>query len=703
MNLFKKPDSNLIGRWLLRLALCGGLVTGPAILMAAPSPDLMPLPANLKQGPGDFRVTAALRVAFAGVRNARLDNALARTLRAWESRSGLAFARDATGHFIPAVDEATAGLIIGCTQAGADIPELREDESYSLQISPTQVRLSAASGRGILHGLATLQQLLQADPAGWFLPEATITDRPRFPWRGLMIDVCRHWQPMAVLQRNLDGMALVKLNVLHLHLTEDQGFRIESKTFPRLHEQGSDGDYFTQDEMRDLIAYAADRGIRVVPEFDIPGHATSWLVGYPELGSAPGPYVIERKWGVFNPVLDPTNEEVYRLLTGFLGEMAALFPDPYLHIGGDENNGVDWNANPAIQRFIRDHNLKDNAGLHAWFNQRVNGILQQAGKKLVGWDEVLHPDLPPGSVVHSWRGAQGLADATARGYATILSNGYYIDLMHPASDHYLNDPIPEGNHLTPEQQQLVLGGEATMWAEWVDPATIDSRIWPRTAAIAERLWSPDSVRDVAEMYRRLAVVSQRLEEAGLQHLSYLEPALRRLVGGQTRPAELADLREFVDLVEPVKVYQRGQQQPDATQFTPLTNLVDCARADSEPSRQFAEAVAGFLQKPRSAGAAEALASQLSAWKGLAMRLDAGLMQSSPRLQAARPLLVSVRDACEVGVAALTMLTSGATPPTGWKENQLAGLQRAARPHAALELPFIASIRQLVEAVGPTAR
>src|SRR5262249_43312305 len=162
----------------------------------------------------------------------------------------------------------------------------------------------------------------------YYMPAVTIQDAPRFRWRGLMIDVARHWIPMDVLKRNMDLMAAVKLNVLHLHLTDDQGFRIESKKFPKLHEMGSDGNFFTQAEMKEIIAYAAERGIRVVPEFDMPGHTTAWLVGHPELGSAPGPYSIEREWGIMLPVLDPTRDEVYKLLDGFLGEMAALFPDP---------------------------------------------------------------------------------------------------------------------------------------------------------------------------------------------------------------------------------------------------------------------------------------------------------------------------------------------------------------------------------------
>src|SRR5204863_3755159 len=180
---------------------------------------------------------------------------------------------------------------------------------------------------GALHGLETLLQLIDADRDGYYLPGVSIQDQPRFPWRGLLIDVGRHYEPMEVLKRNLDAMAAVKLNVLHWHLTEDQGFRIESKKFPELTGLGSDGLYYTQDQAREIIAYARERGIRVVPEFDMPGHVQSWLVGYPELGSAPGPFEVARKWGVMDATFDPSNEKVYKFLDVFIGEMAKLFPD----------------------------------------------------------------------------------------------------------------------------------------------------------------------------------------------------------------------------------------------------------------------------------------------------------------------------------------------------------------------------------------
>lgn len=676
--------------------LLGGLLAGQVTMANPKESVLMPTPASLQIGSGRLLVTAGFRAAFTGVQDARLTRATARTLRAMEERSGLTFARTVTGEYAPA-DAGSAQLVIECAAAGEAIPQLGENESYALEISPTHVLLRAPTACGVLHGLATLRQLLQSDAANWFLPVVAIADEPRFPWRGLMIDVCRHWQPMDVIKRNLDGMALVKLNVLHLHLTEDQGFRIESKTHPRLHELGSDGHYFTQNEMREIIAYAAARGIRVVPEFDIPGHATSWLVGHPELGSAPGPYAIERKWGVFSPVLDPTNEEVYRVLDGFLGEMAALFPDPYLHIGGDENNGKHWMANAHIQQFIRDHNLKDNAGLHAHFNQRVNAILLKHGKKLVGWDEILHPDLPAGSVVHSWRGPDGIAAATKQGFQVLLSNGYYIDLNHPAAKHYLNDPAPAAASLTAAQRALVLGGEATMWAEWVTPELIDSRIWPRTAAIAERLWSPENVRDVPGMYRRLAIVSRRLEEAGLQHESYIDPALRRLAGDQVTVEDLRALRIFVDLLEPVKDYKRGSQQPGATQFMPLDGLVDCARPDSAPSREFATALDQFLAAPPSPETAKLVVMILNDWRAAARHLLVRLPALSPRLAEARPLLQALVDAAESGTIAAVARRDGRNLTAVEAIAFAEAVKGASQAYAAVEMPASQSLAKLLNA------
>src|SRR5882672_11475949 len=304
-----------------------------AEVMAPVQLNLMPVPSSLQTQTGRLPITGNFNVAVKNHTDDRLRAGIARMLTRLAGRTVLTLPADL------AADESTATLVVQCERAGDPIPSLNENESYSLEITDQQARLVAPTVVGALRGLETLLQLLECDRDGYYLPGVQIQDHPRFPWRGLMIDVGRHYQPMEVLKRNLDAMAAVKLNVLHWHLTEDQGFRIESKKFPRLHQMGSDGKFYTQDQAREIIAYARERGIRVVPEFDLPGHATSWLVGYPELGSAPGPYTIERKVGIFEPALDPTRDSTYKFLEGFLGEMAALFPDAYLHIGGDENEG----------------------------------------------------------------------------------------------------------------------------------------------------------------------------------------------------------------------------------------------------------------------------------------------------------------------------------------------------------------------------
>ena len=233
------------------------------------------------------------------------------------------------------------------------------------------------------------------------------------------------------------------------------------------------------------------------------------------LASGKGPYQIEREWGVSDPAMEPPRESTYQFLDRFIAEMTVLFPDAYFHIGGDECNGKEWDANPRIQQYMREHNIKDNAALQAYFTERVQKLVTKRGKMTVGWDEVLQPNTPKDVVIQSWRGQKSLAQAAIGGNRGLLSTGYYIDLNQPASQHYAVDPMEGATaNLTPEQQKLILGGEATMWSEFVTPENVGSRIWPRTAAIAERLWSPQDVKNVDSMYDRLAIVSEKLNYFG---------------------------------------------------------------------------------------------------------------------------------------------------------------------------------------------
>ena len=662
---------------------------GPSTTLDAPGQlNLIPVPASVQLQAGRLAITNAFSVATKGFADDRLRGGIARMTSRLAGRTVITLPLDLTN------DESKATLVIQCGGAGNAIPSLNEDESYRLEITDQQARLSAPTVVGALRGLETFLQLLRGDREGFYLPGIRIQDQPRFPWRGLLIDVARHFETMEVLKRNLDAMAAVKLNVFHWHLTEDQGFRVESKKFSKLHQLGSDGNYYTQDQVREIIAYARDRGIRVVPEFDIPGHSTSWLVGYPELGSAPGPYTIERRPGIFEPALDPTSEQVYKFLDTFRGEMAALFPDAYLHIGGDENEGKQWDRNPKIQAYMKEKGIKDNHALQAYFTQRLLKILQKHRKKMIGWDEILQPELPKDVAIHSWRGTAALAEAAKKGYDGILSNGYYIDLMFPASQHYLADPLPADTTLTAEEAKHILGGEATMWGEWVSHETIDSRIWPRTAAIAERLWSPQSVTDVADMYRRLAVISLQLEELGLTHKRNRDMLLRRLV----RNENIGPLRTLTAVIEPVKEYRRYQMRPQ-TMLSPLTGVVDAVLPDSEAARRFATAVDGLLlDAPRFELYRQEISNTLTQWSDSSLALNP-IIDRAPALEEVRPLAKDLGELGRSGREALAYLVSGTPPPTQWRETNLARIDEAAKPKAALEFAVILSVRKLVIAAA----
>ena len=650
--------------------------------------NLMPVPMNVDWKTGRLPVTKNFTVAVAGQTDERLKSYIDRVIKRMEGRTVLEFSRDLSN------DAANAQLLIETKSTGNPIPRLGDDESYNLEISDKQAKITAQNTVGAMRGLETFLQLLAGDKDGFYFPAVSINDKPRFEWRGLMIDSARHFQPMEVLKRNLDAMAAVKLNVLHWHLTDNQGFRIESVKMPELTAMGSDKMFYTQTQAREIIQYAADRGIRVVPEFDMPGHATALLVSHPEVGSgAPGEtYKIERLPGIFDPTLDPTNEKTYKLLEVFFAEMSALFPDNYLHIGGDENEGKQWAANAKIQAFMHEKGIKDKHGLQTYFNQRILKFLEKDDKIMMGWDEILQPDLPKDVVIQSWRGQKALAEAARQGYRGILSNGYYIDLMFPAAQHYVVDPLPADTTLTPEEQKRILGGEATMWSEWVSPETIDSRIWTRTAAIAERFWSPQSVNQVDDMYRRLAVVNVQLEELGLTHRKNQAMLLRRLAGDQ----DISNLQKLVAVVEPVKEYRRYQARPQ-NMLSPLTGLVDAAQADAPQARMFNNAVDEMLTD-NSAANAESIRQMLTDWSDTATKLQPQ-MENSAALAEAGPLVADWKNLSQIGLDALSYLEKGGLPPAGWRDAQFAALAPIAKSKAALEFPVVSGVKLLVAAAS----
>ena len=659
-----------------------------ALSQSQPQLNLMPMPASVQQSTGALPIVQSFSVGITGVHDPALEAGIQRFIAHLSRQTGIPF-RPQSG--------ASPTLTVHSDKALESVQKLGEDESYQLTLTDSSAQLTAPTTLGALHGLQTFLQLVTIGPSGFSAPAVTIKDQPRFPWRGLMIDVSRHFIPIDVLRRNLDAMAAVKMNVFHWHLSDNQGFRVESKRFPKLSAMGSDGQFYTQDQIRAVIAYAHDRGIRVVPEFDMPGHSTAWFVGYPELASAPGPYQIERGVGVFDPAMDPTQEETYRFLDGFIAEMAKLFPDAYFHIGGDEVNGKQWDANPKIQAFIHSHGMKSNQDLQAYFNQRVQKIVAKNQKIMIGWDEVLNPNLPKTIVIQSWRGQKSLADAARQGYSGLLSSGYYVDLMWSAARHYAVDPMSDAAAtLAPEETNRILGGESCMWAEWITPENVDSRIWPRSAAIAERLWSPQSVTDIASMYNRLDAISLDLEWLGLTHRSARTHMLQRMAGSE----DISALRVLADAVEPVKDYDREkfEHQPVDVR-APLTRLIDATYPESDTAREFANLVLQFVQSGYKDQAAKAqIRNWLTLWRDNDAKLHP-LLQQSALLQEDIPVSQNLAMLAAAGLQAIDYLDKGLPEPDLWKAQQSAVIEQAKKPVAGLLLMVVGPVQQLVEVSG----
>ncbi|SFS42276.1 beta-N-acetylhexosaminidase [Lutibacter maritimus] len=554
--------------------------------------NLMPWPQELVLGKSKLEIQPDFTIVVHQKITKRIEIATTKFLRRLSGRTGVFFDN---GFAFNANSIQNATLEIFYKRAGK--LEINEDESYQLKTSSNKISIEATTDIGVIYALETLLQLLDNNDTSYYFPEVSINDFPRFTWRGLMIDVARHFHPVDVLKRNLDAMAAVKMNVFHWHLTDDQGFRIESKKHPKLHQLGSDGQYYTQEQIKDVVQYASDRGIRVVPEIDVPGHATAILTAYPEIGSKDTIYSIERFSGIFDPTLDPTNEKTYEILGDLFAEMAELFPDKYFHIGGDENEGKHWDENEHIQSFKKKHNLQSNHDLQTFMNIRLEEILVKLGKSVMGWEEIMTDKMPKSALIHSWKGKNegvpqrsSLFLAAKKGYNTILSNGYYIDLMQPVSEHYLVDPLPKNNNLSAIEKARVLGGEATMWSELATKLTLDSRLWPRTAAIAERFWSSEAIVDVSNMYKRLGVISFRLEELGITHIRNRDVILRNITNNQNIEA----LITLAKVYEPLKIYSRNAGGTEYKTYSPFTLFADACTADASDAIIFKELVHNFI-------------------------------------------------------------------------------------------------------------
>ena len=666
-------------------------MTVSAFAASADPPALMPMPQKLEAGAGALAIDQRFTVT-ATLADPRLESALNRLVARLSRQTGMAIPRGKP------LAGAHATLRVQCAARGPLYPTLGEDESYQLEVTPEGALLKAATVDGALHGLETFAQLVAPGAGGFQAPAVRIDDRPRFPWRGLLMDVSRHWMPVDVVERNLDAMAAVKLNVLHWHLSDDQGFRVESRRYPRLQQFGSAGHYYTQAEIRTVVAYARERGIRVVPEFDMPGHTLSWFPGYPRLASGPGPFEIGGDFGVFDPVMDPSREETFLFLDGFIGEMASLFPDPYFHVGGDEVNGRQWSQSARIKAFAKQHRFKDARHIQLYFSQRVRQILVRHGKTMVGWDEILQPGLGSSTVIQTWRGRASLAESVRQGYRGILSWGYYLDHLKPASFHYGIEPLAgDAAQLTPEQTRHILGGEACMWAELASAETVDSRIWPRLAAIAERLWSAEDATDVDSMYRRLEAVSRMLEWTGVQHRSNYVPMLDRLSGNHFAPP----VRVLADACEALGLGPRHADR--ITTATPFNRMVDAARPESESVRALELAAARVAADPAAAAAdVAALRAQFTRWAANDRDFEP-LADANSLLEELKPISRDLSAVGALGLQLLDIAAAGQAAPPEWLAAQAAKLKSMLEPDADLRLAAVRPVKILLDRATRVAK
>ncbi len=554
---------------------------------------LMPLPRKVIPGSG---YTPVGSLETSGVASARLGSAVSRCERRLAAIAGESAA------LAPGRDRVRLDIVSGPAR---EIPALGDDERYRMEVAPGRIAVEAPAEWGVLRALATLSQLLGRYGEGHGFPHCEIEDAPRFPWRGLMIDTARHFISIGTLERTLDLMEFYKLNVLHLHLCDDQGFRFPGAAYPELADRRA---HYTREELDELVRSATARGIRVVPELDVPGHASSWLAAHPDWGLGEPVSAVSKRFGVHACCLDPDNPEVMRAVTSLFGELAQVFPDSHAHFGGDEVTLPDG---------------RDARAMQAAFNLRMADILRGLGKTPVAWDEVVQPDLPRSVVVQSWRGQAARSRALDAGFDTVHSAPYYLDLFYPADLHYAFDPETEAGanivrdprlaHVRDGLRALssywetlsgepagkgggrVLGGEACLWSELVTDELLDTRLWSRMPAIAERFWSSADVRDTDDMYRRLAAT-----QATLARLGAVDPARdvgRRLIRSGLSDEDVRGLMPLIEMLEPVKWYARllGSSTPGEVRGdrpydtdTPLDRVVDCIPPESLAARRLAQ-------------------------------------------------------------------------------------------------------------------
>lgn len=685
--------------------------TAPAApLNAAAPPVLMPLPSSMQSDGAAFPLPSRLDIRW----DSPATPALRQAVQRFEQRLAVLTAPNNTAN--PRGTASVPYVMHIHYRQDAPFPRPAMREEYSLRTTATEARLDAQEPVGILRALATLLQLVRIEASGPVIAQATITDSPRFVWRGLMIDTSRHFMPLPALLRQLDGMEMVKLNVLHLHLSDGTAFRVESRLYPRLTRSGNANgtrDFYTQAEIGQLVRAAAERGIRVVPEFDTPGHTFAILRAYPAL-AAQHPLNTTDRAEINRAAMDPTNPATLFFVNTLYAEMARLFPDPVFHIGGDEVVAKQWLQNPHITAYMKRHRLADTAALQASFSKQVAQALHAHGKTVMGWDEILAADLPPGTLIESWRGPAHTLDATRAGYDTIISGPYYLDRLLPARAYYETDPLdtrkdaaeaaaaaqttgPGGTAPAPlepsatppdttqaddpllpplsaEQAAHVLGAEAALWTEVIDETMLDARLWPRTAALAERFWSPAALCKGDTLSPRLAVMRDRLDLLGLRATQQTLEGLQRMAPGETGAAQV-----LLSAVSPVRNYAHNHEflqirHKETATEQPLGTLADSATPDTPLADLFNDEAAAFV------GGEIALKPDLIRMLTLWAQNDEAFQRAAAHHPALATGLGASAELAALARAGLAALGQGRAP--GWREQARAALDTAQADIAA---------------------
>lgn len=663
MTIARPATSKRSARQMVRHGMMVGAISAvSAPALAAPDLPLMPMPRSVERESGELRLEGMPAARVVGCKAPLAFDALARFERDLKAITGASL----KGIPLP--------VAVHCAATDPKLLSIDAREAYRLSVDAGGVTIDADGETGVVHALATLRQLIGRDGSGPVVPFVRIDDAPRFAWRGLMIDTARHFMSVPTVKRQIDAMELAKLNVLHLHLSDNEGFRLESRRFPKL-TAAAHGEFYTQEDMRDLVRYAGEHGIRVVPEFDMPGHNLAAVEAYPSLAAAlidPADPLIKSKG-----VLDPSSERTYQFLKSFFAEVTPIFPDRYFHIGGDEVSDVAWKDSVAVDALKMRESLATKTDVEAWFHARVRTMLATRGKITIGWDETAEHPLPKDAVVQVWRTSNPTYTATAAGNRVIVSAGYYLDQLRPADMLYAIDPFDtmayqtmsqqelagvrrnpaaaaqvsdglagkETPPLTEAQERLVLGAEAPLWAELVSDEMLDGRLWPRALALGERFWSPRSLRDPNAMYARLLPAMDRLRSLGLQ-----DEAHRARMVARIAPDDPAPAAALIGLVAPVRMFAHMKPQGPGKQQE-LVDPADAASTDGSPARLFRVAVDRYLRGDSSQ--VSLLRAQLAGWRDNAPAFEQ-IATGRPALSAAIP---TARDIAALGILGLEALES----------------------------------------------